>query len=93
MDIYVNQTDLTIRLSTGKNLTGATAKIRYKNPKGTIGEWTAEIENIVDGVIKYNIIAPLVFNGSWALWAKITDTNGLISIGTPTIMTVKNEGY
>ena len=40
--IYQGQTDLTIALSTEKDLSGATSlKIKFKKPDGISGEWTA----------------------------------------------------
>lgn len=91
--IYATQTDLTIRLTTGKDITGATSvKILYKNAKGVSGEWTASIENAPAGIIKYDIISPLLEAGKWILWAKVVDTQGLISVGEPSEMIVKNEG-
>jgi hypothetical protein len=92
--IYSTQTDLTITLNTGKNITGATSiKIAYKDPKGTLGEWTATIDDAIKGIIKYNIIAPLSFTGTWTIWAKITDSSGLISIGESSNFVVYKESY
>lgn len=92
--IYTTQTDLTITLNTGKNITGATSvKIAYKNPKGILGEWTATIEDATAGIITYNIIEPLAIEKTWTIWAKITDSSGLISIGEPSNFVVYKESY
>ena len=90
--IYKNQTDLTLKLITGKNLTGATSiKIAYKDPNGTISEWIATIENALTGTIKYDIVTPLNIAGNWTIWAKIIQ-NSLLSIGESVTFQVYNEG-
>jgi hypothetical protein len=90
--IYANQTDLTLRLETGKDITGAlSVKMCYKNPLGVSGEWIAEIEGTT--IVKYNIIAPLGIVGKWTRWAKVVDAQGKISVGEPSNFDVSKEGY
>ena len=92
--IYRNQTNLTFFLETNSQLLAdaLAIKIKYQNPKGIIGEWTAEIDNLEKGIIKHSILEILDHQGIWILWAKITDANGLISIGEPSKIEVHKEG-
>jgi hypothetical protein len=92
--IYQGQTDLTIALSTKKDLTGATSlKIKFKKPDGISGEWTATTPNAVEGIIEYEVDSNDVDTvGKWTVWAKIIDVGGLISIGEPTTFQVHKEG-
>lgn len=90
--IYDNQTDLTLIVKTGKDLTGITdIKIKTINPKGVNGTFIAEVEDEVSGVIKY-IISEALVAGKWTCWAEIVDEYGLLSIGEPFIMRVNKPG-
>lgn len=94
--IYVGQTDLTIQLTTGKDITNAqSVNIKYKNPLGVLGEFTASVVTASTGTIKYDVLSVNDINahGTWTLWAKIVDFQGLISIGEPTTMTVYKESF
>jgi hypothetical protein len=94
--IYVGQTDLTIKLETGKNLTGITsAEIKYRNPAGVLGYFTAVVSDPVKGIIDYSVTSAGDINiaGDWTFWAKITDNQGLISIGEPFTYRVNKQGY
>lgn len=94
--IYVGQTDLTIQLVTGKDITNVqSVKIKYKNPLGVLGEFTASIVNASTGIIKYDILSvnDINMHGTWILWAKIVDFQGLVSIGEATTMTVYKESF
>jgi len=91
--IYNTQTDVTIRLNTGRNISsGSLSKIGYRTPSGDIGEWDAEIENPEEGIIYYNILSPLIA-GKWTIWAKIQNPQDLISVGEPSSFDIFNEGY
>ena len=91
--IYVNQTDLTISLTTNKDLTGATSlKIVYKSPQGVSGEWNAVMQDAPSGIIKYDIVAPLSEPGVWRIWAKVINSSGKLMVGEPTQFMVYNEG-
>lgn len=89
--IFEEQTDLTIKLETGKDLTGYTAKIIYKRPDGTIGEWNANIEASANGIISYSIVEKLGMAGTWTIWAKV-NKGALISIGDPVKLSVYKVG-
>jgi hypothetical protein len=92
--IFTSQTDLTIQLKTFKNITNAqSVKIKYRKPNGVLGEWTANVVDATNGIIDFNAFAGQVdIAGSWTIWAKITDSTGLISIGEPSIFQVYKEG-
>jgi hypothetical protein len=91
-DIYDDQTDLTIRLETEKPLAGITdVKIAYRNPQNEKGEFSAVVVDAVKGIISHAITAPLKA-GEWILWAKVTNTQGLVSIGKPTVINVIKTG-
>jgi hypothetical protein len=94
--IYVGQSDLTIKLETGKDLTGiATAEIIYRNPAGITGNFTATISDVIKGIIEYSVTSEKDLNiaGKWTFWAKTIDAQGLISIGEPSTYHVNKEGY
>lgn len=82
--IYVGQTDLTIKLTTGKNLTGITnVKVIFRNPNGVEGEFAATVVEAVTGVIQYVVTSANDLNvtGDWLFWAKVVNAQGLVSIG------------
>ena len=94
--IYVGQTDLTIKLETGKNLTVTdSAEIKYRTPAGVIGFFTAVIIDFAKGIISHSVTSENELNvaGNWTFWAKITDHQGLISIGEPFTYRIDKEGY
>lgn len=93
--IYAGQSDLTIKLETGKNLTGITnVKIVYKTPNNTVGEFNAAVIDTTKGIIQYAVASINDINivGTWAFWAKITDAGGLISYGEPSTYAVNRIG-
>jgi hypothetical protein len=95
--IYVGQTDLTIKLETGKNLTDITTgsfAIKYRKPNGVIASFDATATDLVKGIIQYSVQneTDLDIPGDWTFWAKITDNQGLISIGEPFFVLVYKQG-
>lgn len=93
--IYVGQTDLTIELTTNKNITGATStKVLYKKPDGVLGEFDAAIKDPVLGIIEFVVSNALEINlaGNWTIWAKIVDQQGLVSIGESSKFICYNQG-
>ena len=91
--IYDAQTDLTLKLETGKNLTGiSNVKICYRNPINEVGEFAAVVTDETKGIIAHALTAPLAKSGEWKIWAKIVDEQGLVSIGEPAIMNVNKTG-
>lgn len=93
--IYSGQTDLTIQLTTGKNLTGITnVSIIYINPKLEKGLFNAVVVEPIKGVIQYAATSENDFkeSGEWILYAKIVDAGGLISIGEPSTIRIYKQG-
>lgn len=93
--IYVGQTDLTIELTTNKNIYNAqSVKINYKKPNGDIGFFNGVIVNSGRGIIKYDLTSASDINldGKWTIWATVTDAEGLTSIGEPATFIVYKEG-
>lgn len=91
--IYDLQTDLTIKLETGRSLVGTwSVFIITKNPNEEMGSFTAVVDNAEKGIIKYVITAPLLIVGEWTMWAKAIDDQGLVSIGTPSTFKVTKSG-
>jgi len=83
--LYKGQTALTIQLTTGVDITAATAKMGYKTPSGITGKWDAEIVDAENGIIKYDmdLSGPDVETGLWIVWADITFATGLWAPGEP----------
>ena len=93
--IYKGQTDLTIEVNTGKDLTGVTSvKIAFKKPNGIVGFFNPTITNIKSGIIVYYAVNPTDINiaGTWKIWAEIIDSQGLVSIGETSTFNVFEKG-
>jgi hypothetical protein len=93
--IYKTQDYLRIKLSLLHNLSNASsAKIKYKKPDGTTGEWTAIIEDKKKGVIYYDLPqgSPLTDAGAWTLWAYVAFSDGRVAAGEPVSITIYSEG-
>ena len=92
--IYVHQTALTIKLTVGVDITGATPVVKYQKPSGATGEWSATIVDAANGVIKYDISSPSDINetGTWVFWADITFASGEWAPGEATEMYVYSPG-
>jgi hypothetical protein len=94
-NVYIGQTDLTIKIRTNKNLSNITsAKILYKNPSNVTGEFIATVIKPLSGIIQYVVTDETDFNivGVWTLWAEIIDENNLVSIGEPSTINVLAQG-
>ena len=92
--VFVGQTDLTIRMFVNRNITGATVtRIAYRNPKGVEGYFNATVTDAVTGVLSYPAVNnELNVAGTWTFWADITLASGLIAIGTPFSYRIFNQG-
>jgi hypothetical protein len=68
-NVFVGTVGLRIRVTLGIDLSGAgTAKIKYKKPDDTEGEWTATVENATVGIINYvTVPGDLDVPGTWHL--------------------------
>jgi hypothetical protein len=81
--IFVNQSQLTIRVNTGINLSGATCAIRYKKPNQLKGEWAATVVDAAEGIIEYRVTntKTLDVSGVWKARAACTFPGGGIALG------------
>lgn len=93
--VFSTQTDLTIKLNTGKNLADASSVyIKYKKPDRTTGQFAAVIVDEQQGIIQYAVTGSGQIDsiGRWTFWAKVVSESGLVSIGEPTYLTINREG-
>lgn len=93
--IYVGQTDLKIRLTTGRvKQVGDVAEIHYKKPTGKTGFFPATFYDDAKGIIEYTVQSDTDIDkdGMWLFWAKITDVSNKISIGEATNRYIKKIG-
>lgn len=85
MAIYVNQTNIKLRVTTGTDLTlAASSLIHYRKPnKLTSGTFTGTIIGGTDGIIEYNVSSPsdLDMVGTWQVAVEITFNDGRVSYG------------
>ena len=89
--IYVGQSNLTISLITGATLENVqAAKIKYKRPDGTQGEWTGTTSG---QLVEYSTSnGDLPTAGTWTLWVYIVFNDNRISVGEPSTLVVYAEG-
>jgi hypothetical protein len=93
--IYAGQSDLTIKLETGKNLVGiSNASIIAKNPLGILKTFNATVMDVEKGTIQYAVTSINDINavGNWTFWAKVINPQGGISIGEATVVRVYKQG-
>jgi hypothetical protein len=83
--VFTSQTYLRIRLTTGVDITGSTVRrIVYVKPDGTTGYVTAAVENLVTGIIYYDVPQGNTLidqSGNWKFWAYIQFADGRIARG------------
>jgi len=92
--VYKNQSALTIQLTTGVDITDATATIKYRKPSGAEGEWPGDIIDTTNGIIQYKVqsVDDLDEAGSWILWAHVVFATDKIAPGEPFKMYVYRVG-
>ena len=92
--IFINQSKLRLQLTTGVDITGATSLlIKYKDPDGTEGSFTATSSDDDNGVIYYDFTdGELDTRGVWTFWAYITFSDGRVAPGEVSTIKVYNEG-
>ena len=93
--IYKGQTAVTVQLTVGRDITDATALIKYRKPGGTTGSWSAEITDAEKGIIRYRVAGPddLDEAGVWVFWADITFSTGKHAEGEPFTRRIYDPGY
>jgi hypothetical protein len=96
MKLYKTQTDLTISVNTGKDLSSVSSVVlRYINPLNVEGEFEAEVADPAeDGVVKYETPtdSPIGIAGVWKFWVKVVYSSGAIGVGEPFNIRFYNEG-
>ena len=92
--IFKNQDYLRVELYTGIDITGATALIKYSDPNGDEGSWTATISDESNGTIYYDLLVgdTLGISGTWIFWAHITFSDTRVAIGESFTEFVYDEG-
>lgn len=93
--IYKGQTELSIRVNTGVDITGATSTlIKYKDPNGLEGSFTASIYDSYEGILNYDIVSSTDLNvvGKWTFWSYVTFANAKSAPGKPFTVEVFKEG-
>lgn len=91
--IYVGQTALQIQLSTEIDLsTFQSGLIKYVDPDGTEGSWSAAVVgDAADGIIG-TITAPTLIEGLWTVWAYVTFADASVAPGDIATFTAYVEG-
>ena len=91
--IFKNQSSLKIELTTSVGLGGASAKIKYRKPSGTEGEWSATITDSTDGVIEYDLVNGEIDEaGIWQFWASVVFSDRRTAPGEVASVRVYEEG-
>jgi len=91
---FVGQTRLDIVCTVGVNISGATAKIKYKKPDGTSGELDAIVTDDSIGEITHTVNSADTLDeaGDWIFWGYITFLDGDVAAGNPEKIRIYNEG-
>jgi hypothetical protein len=91
MKIYANQTNITLSLITGTDLTDVdVALIKYKRPDNTIGSWTGSVNG---QLVEYTFVSgDIPSAGDYYVWVHITFLNTKVSIGEPSLLKIYTEG-
>lgn len=93
--IYVGQTMLTIKIQLDADITDVTTSlIKYIKPNKSTGFFTAVVESVEDGIIKYIVMntSDLDMPGKWKFWAHLTYSDSRVIASTPTEVEVFKEG-
>ena len=94
MKIFKCQTALRITVKTYCNLEGvSSAAIKFRNPDGTMGQFSAAVKDIPNGIIFHEIIeGEIDISGWWAFWAYVTFEDGRTAAGEADKVFVWEEG-
>jgi len=93
-DYFVGQTNLRIELETDVTLTGATLLIKYINPVGDEGSFSATINGSDASKMYYDISTTSDINlgGDWKFWSHVTFADSTIGIGSTIKQYFHEEG-
>lgn len=91
MKLYTGQPieiELQITVDGSAMTTGQSAVINYRKPGGTIGSWTATVDNI-DGTVNYSALSTEIDqDGKWKLQPVVTFIGGNAIPGESLDMTI-----
>jgi len=92
--IFVAQSALRITLKTFVDLEGIiSAVIKYRKPDGTLGEFSAAVSDIANGIIFHEVLeGEIDVSGWWAFWAFVVFEDGRTAAGEAAKVYVWNEG-
>lgn len=91
---FEGQNSVKFRMTNLGNLESITSVfIKYKKPDGTLGQWTATVEDAINGIIFYNLLSTeFLTAGTWTYWSYVIFSDGRIGIGNICKITVRKEG-
>lgn len=91
---FEGQNAVKFRLYGLGNLTDASEiYIKYKKPDGTLGQWSATVEDITSGIIFYNMTdTEFLTAGLWTYWSYVIFSDGRVGIGNIFKITIRKEG-
>jgi hypothetical protein len=92
--IYKGQSALRITVKTFTDLEGIiSAVIKYRKPNGTVGEFSAAVGDVANGIIFHECIeGDIDVSGWWFFWAFITFADGRTAAGEAAKVYVWTEG-
>ena len=92
--IYVGQTSIKVRLTMNVNIVGAVEKlIKYFDPDGIAGTFTASSENDAVGILYFDILSDFVWKeGTYVMWGSAKMGDGRYIIGEPDVFDVQLQG-
>ena len=97
--IYKNQTAVRLVLDTDVDLSiyglaTSGAKVGYKKPDGTTGQWQGAVLSDVDGTIYLDFSPSVKFDvvGDWSLWAELTFADNRTGFGKVKVYQVIEKG-
>ena len=93
--IFKNQDYLQIKAYLNIDLSDAdTVLLKYSDPNGVTGSWTATIEDEDNGIISRTFVAgtPLDVSGEWTFWAYVTFDDGRVAPGEAFKQMIYDEG-
>ena len=84
-----------LKLETNITLTGSTLLIKYRDPAGTEGSFTAIIDPADNSKMYYDFQSTDTtdLDGDWFVWAHAVRSDSTIDIGQSVKLTIYPEGY
>lgn len=95
MKVYRNQDYLRIRAHVGQTLSQVqSVVIKYRDPNGEEGSWSATIEDTLNGIVYKDFTAgqTLGVSGIWTFWVHVTFNDSRSAPGEPYSQMIYDEG-